>query len=435
MNRFRYFAIRLLASLIALVFMFGTLLVIAYYYELGTPQPEDRAAVLAVTGVTVLNLTDASFVPNTTILISGRRILAIQPDGLVPAGARVIHAPGRFALPPLADAAIFFEAPTLAEHRILSGEWAWEITRALPEHRRVLTAAGVAAAQDLGGGLDTILTTQRLLTGDKLAGPHLSVAGPILTIGGGCPAETFFPDRYEDVTRQLASAIEAQQVVQSLAQEGVNAISVCFSDFGGLFARMNPVILEEIVQTAHQFGLPVLAITTSGEDVEQAVAAGVDALVGGVSIQDESLDGAQLAAMREQGALYIPTLSAVQSREEDGRESLATAQANTRLVYEAGISILAGTGMAARESTTAFSMQHEIQLLVESGLSEIDALRAATTDPGRFLQRPELAGIQVGGPASLILLSENPLDDIRALGEIELFLQDGMVMLDYLSAP
>ena len=97
--------------------------------------------------------------------------------------------------------------------------------------------------------------------------------------------------------------------------------------------------------------------------------------------------------------------------------------------------ILAGSGMATWESTTAVSLQHEVRLLVESGLSEVDALRAATTEPCRFLQHSELASIQVGGPASLILVSENPLDDIRALGEIELFLQDGMVMLDYVSAP
>ena len=403
MTRFRQILVHILVSLIALVIVFCTLLIIAYYHELGTIQTKDRPTTLAITGVTLLNLTDASFMPNTTILTTGRRILAIQPDGPMLEGATVIHASGRYALPPLADAAIFFEAPTENERAILPGEWVWEITRSLPEHRRSLTAAGVAVAQDLGGGLDTLLNTRRLLAASKLAGPQLSVAGPILTVSGGCPAGTLFPDRYKNAVRQLSTPVEAEQAVQSLAREGVNAISVCFSDFGGLFARMDPAILDTIVRVAHQHGLPVLAITSSLDDVQQALSVGADVLVGGVSLQGELLAGDLLQTMHEQGTLYVPTLNAVQARAGDNLESLATAQTNAHLAYQAGVPILAGAGMTSLDN--AGGLQSEIQLLVDSGLTDLDALprchrpdrpllaaTRADPNPGRWAGQPDTAG-------------------------------------------
>lgn len=86
----------------------------------------------------------------------------------------------------------------------------------------------------------------------------------------------------------------------------------------------------------------------------------------------------------------------------------------------AGVELLAGT--TAEEPTSAvpgFSLHDELALLVQAGLTPLEALQAATVDPARFLDREnELGTIATGKVADLVLLDANPLEDIRSTRKI-----------------
>jgi imidazolonepropionase-like amidohydrolase len=67
-----------------------------------------------------------------------------------------------------------------------------------------------------------------------------------------------------------------------------------------------------------------------------------------------------------------------------------------------------------------FSLHDELALLVESGLTPLAALEAATLHPAEFLGRSEeLGGIAPGKRADLVLLSADPLADIRNTTQIQ----------------
>ncbi len=67
-----------------------------------------------------------------------------------------------------------------------------------------------------------------------------------------------------------------------------------------------------------------------------------------------------------------------------------------------------------------FSLHTELELLIESGLSAADALRAATLGPAEFLGLSKSRGtIAPGQRADLVLLDKNPLDDIRNTQSIQ----------------
>lgn len=86
-----------------------------------------------------------------------------------------------------------------------------------------------------------------------------------------------------------------------------------------------------------------------------------------------------------------------------------------------GVPILAGSDFHPTIAFTfpGFSLHDELALLVESGLTPLNALRAATLEPARYLGATDSLGtVAPGRVADLVLLDENPLADIAAAGRI-----------------
>ena len=82
--------------------------------------------------------------------------------------------------------------------------------------------------------------------------------------------------------------------------------------------------------------------------------------------------------------------------------------------HAAGVPVLAGTDAMDANIVHGFSLHDELQQLVQAGLTPIDALRAATIVPATHFGRAhDLGSIEVGKIADLVLLSANPLSDIR----------------------
>ncbi|HEV8600743.1 MAG TPA: amidohydrolase family protein, partial [Gemmatimonadales bacterium] len=84
------------------------------------------------------------------------------------------------------------------------------------------------------------------------------------------------------------------------------------------------------------------------------------------------------------------------------------------LLHREGVHFLAGTDLANPYIYPGFSLHDELASLVAAGFTPAEALRAATLDPARYLGAADsLGSIEPGKRADLVLLSANPLDDIR----------------------
>jgi imidazolonepropionase-like amidohydrolase len=110
----------------------------------------------------------------------------------------------------------------------------------------------------------------------------------------------------------------------------------------------------------------------------------------------------------------------------DRRGEFTKYQELTGKLYRAGVPLLVGTDAPEPQVTPGFSLHQELELLVESGLPPAAALRAATLHNATVLKQLEhLGSVAPGKLADLIVLSANPLVDIRHTRQIEWVIRGG----------
>ena len=96
---------------------------------------------------------------------------------------------------------------------------------------------------------------------------------------------------------------------------------------------------------------------------------------------------------------------------------------SVRRYHEASVLLATGT-----DSPFPLGIQHEMEVLVQSGLTPSEALVAATAGAARVLNVPDIGTIAEGQWADLVLLDANPLDDIRNTRRIREVIQRGRII-------
>ncbi len=93
----------------------------------------------------------------------------------------------------------------------------------------------------------------------------------------------------------------------------------------------------------------------------------------------------------------------------------------------AGGKIYSGTDSAAA-TTPGLSLHHEMELLVDAGLTPLDALRSSTQWSAELLGLDRLGTVEANKLADLVILRSNPLDDIRNTAAIDAVIRDGEIV-------
>ena len=95
----------------------------------------------------------------------------------------------------------------------------------------------------------------------------------------------------------------------------------------------------------------------------------------------------------------------------------------------AGVRILAGTDLGNPYVYPGFSLHDELALLVQAGLTPLEALQTATINPAKFFgKEKELGTIEKGKLADLVLLDANPLEDINNTRKINAVVLNGRLL-------
>jgi imidazolonepropionase-like amidohydrolase len=323
---------------------------------------------------------------------------------------------GAYLVPGLIDAHVHFD---LAAHPQAYERWLnprAHLVRSLSLLHNGLVALqhGITSVRDLGCADSLVLDYAAYVERGELTGPRVTAAGrPITTTGGHC----------SEYGRVASGVEDTREAVREQMALGATVIKVIAS--GGISTPGDPhrpqftdQELEAAVDEAHRLGLRVAAHAHSPVGIVMAVRAGVDSVEHAGFADDESV-----ALMREHGTVLVPTVVAL-NHITDGvgippatvRKSLMARdryRANTRRAIEAGVTIAAGTD-AGTALNPIGDLHDELDMYCERGMAPLEALRAATVTAGQLLGTG-VGVLEVGRPADLLVVADNPRVDIRAL--------------------
>ncbi len=296
----------------------------------------------------------------------------------------------------------------------------------LQAHRNVLTAldTGVTTIRDCGGkGVLTFRLREAIRKG-IVAGPRLVLSGRPLTITGGhC--------RY--FGGEVDGPEEMRRAARQLLKEGADFIKIMASGGGtvGTYSQFPSFDVEEMraaIHEAHKIGKRASCHCIATESITKAIDAGTDHIEHCSFMAPDTSQhyDEQIAHRVANAGVYVtPTLQVMAA----GRMAEGNL-ANVRHLHALGVPIVAGND--AGWGRTGFGdFYKELELLVEGGLTRLEAIHAAT---GRAAEACQLAGITgtiaAGCAADLIAVRGDPLTDLKALAEPALVIQGGHIVAD-----
>ncbi|MCJ1302396.1 hypothetical protein MMC08_005199 [Hypocenomyce scalaris] len=338
---------------------------------------------IALTNVRVFDGHD--ILPPTTVIIDGGFI------GNDETGAEVIDGKGGILLPGLIDCHV---------HLLNVG------------HLELLADYGVTTALDMG------MNSINLLRELKGRSGLTDIRGCGMTVTRPGSRHSRLPGRSPESL--VSNADQAKQFVANRVAEGVDYIKIIVD----VPAGPDQETVNALVAAAHDHGKLTIAHASSFPSVSMAQEAQVDILTH--SPMDRELDEASVKKAVAENRIIVPTLSMMEGIVKNGKipnVDFAKSRASVTALYQAGVPILAGTDANAAPGVPAQiphgdSLHHELELLVEAGLSTLDALKAATSLPAKYFGLSDRGEISPGKRADLILIQNNPLEDIRATRSI-----------------
>ncbi|ASO20991.1 imidazolonepropionase-like amidohydrolase [Actinoalloteichus hoggarensis] len=362
------------------------------------------------------------------VVIADGRIARMTNDRVSIDGARVIDGAGKTLMPGLIDAHLHLDFLTVRNglHGRLHSRL--RLARAL----RDLLHNGVTAIRCMGDPLKPVLRLRDRVNSGRASGPHMVVAGPVLTAPGGHPETTVCRDNpwlRRHMVVHPASPDDARAQVRRLHAAGVDVVKFVYQ--GGLYGedrvelgKLPEETARAIVAEATRLGMTASAHTHYQDDVDVLIDAGVDSFEHGV-IEHDLVGTETLRRWADSGAKLVPTLTiAALVRDPDGVSHEERASRNLGLAHRAGVSIVAGTDSMVG-AMPANTLHGELRRMVEAGMSESDVVRAATADAAEFLGLTDRGVVAEGRVADLLLLNGSPLDQIENVGDIDRVFHQG----------
>ena len=419
-------------------------------------RAQGAARPIVMKGALLIDGTGRPPIENSVVVIEGDKVRAVGKAGSVkiPKGADVRDVAGKTIMPGIINvhghlgitSGLDQTAKNYNEENIES-----QLNKYL--------SYGVTTTGSFGQDRDLIYQIRDQQRAGKIGGARFFTAGR-----GFSDAKT--PSNPYDRRYHPKTPEEARADVRELAAHHPDFVKIWVDDDLGRTAKMQPDVYQAIIDEAHRHQLRVFAHMFYLADAKGLLAAGIDGFAH--AVRDQPVDDELIAGMKKRNVFLIPTVVRDEStfcyaegpawlndpffQAGVGPEILAALRGpalmdkfrkdpyldrlragfemnkkNLKTLSDAGVKIGFGTDSGAAGYRWQGYFEHrELQLMVESGLTPMQAIVAATGTSAEILHgQKEFGTLQPGRQADFLVLDANPLDDIHNTEKLSAVWQAG----------
>lgn len=409
-------------------------------------RPKPPGVVLVRTG-TLIDGTGRAPLRGAEILVRDGKVSAIGTRIDVPAGAAIVDLSAYTVTPGFIDC---------HTHLTMLLDKGWD-TRAVKEtavdnvirgvvYAKATLEAGFTTVRNVGADGFADVSLKRAIDRGVIPGPRMVCATNGLSIlGGHGDANGFAPGILEEEPSWkngiVSSPDDCRAAVRYAIKHGADVIKIMST--GGVLSEGDAVTsrqfsdeeLRTIVDEATHAGRKVCAHAHGAEGIKAAVRAGVASIEHGTYLDDEGI-----RLMKARHCYLVPTRMAGETVLEQAvkgalpewaaakaRQVAPIMRQNFARAVRAGVPIAFGTdagvflhGLNARE----------FALLVEGGMTPMQAILSATREASRLLGRDDVGVLETGRWADLVAVEGDPLADVTKLEHPVLVMKGGEIYLD-----
>jgi imidazolonepropionase-like amidohydrolase len=402
------------------------------------PLARNNTGAVILEGATVIDGTGALPRPNTTLIINGSKIMYASNNTAnnyyhnSSAGDNVINLTGKYIIPGLFD--MHAHVANVRKNSYNQSESEYML--------RMLLTHGVTTVRNTGGPTEQSVALRENVSEGKIVGPQIFTAGQLLNT-----PQVPIPF----VEKQVQTEQDVRQEVRNQVATGVDYIK--------LYVGLTPKLVKAAINEAHSNGIKIIGhlYLTSWTD---AANLGIDALTHGIPVSPFLLSEANQQKFLEAGDhpfnhfLWLdlvdlngpeinemmealvnndipvdPTLGIYEAmiKEEPQNQYLWPKVLQlTKMLYDNGVTILSGTDIPNFDLVPGSNLHHELEILVEDGISPLEVIKIATRNGAQALGiENDVGTIEPGKQADMIILSDNPVDEISNTKKIEAVINNG----------
>jgi imidazolonepropionase-like amidohydrolase len=403
----------------------------------------DGKGVAALIGATVIDGTGSAPKPHAVVIVNGNKIVDVlnndtkYPDYYSHQPVSVLNLTGKYIIPGLFDM-----------HAHVAGVLKNSYNQTKSENMlKMLLANGVTTIRNPGGPTEQSVALKENVTTGKIKGPRIFTAGRLIN-------DPQIPIPF--VEKQVKTEQEVRQEVRLQAASGVDYIK--------LYVGLSPNLVRAAIDEAHHDGIKVIGhlYLTSWT---YAAKLGIDALTHGIPVSPYLLpkDKQRIFIENSLGPfdhflwLSLVNLNSSSTEINEMIKSLVTHKVPidptldiyeamlkddkkdqflwtkvlrlTKMMYDNGVEVLSGTDIPNFGLVPGESLHHELELLVEAGISPLDVIKIAARNGADALGILDKVGtIEHGKEADMIVLRASPIYDISNTKKIEAIIDDGKLV-------
>ena len=352
-----------------------------------------------ISNVTLFN--GEKIVDNTSVLVEDGKIAKIQQN--IVGDYEIIDGAGKFLMPAMTNSHVHV--------------WA-------PENLREAAKAGVLNMLDMLSYDDRSLKLFRDVPGYA----RFYTSGYAATVPRGHGTQ-FRPG--DDPAPTIETTADIEPFIRNRIANGADYIKIMVEPTRRTLSHK---LTKEIIEVAHKYNKMAVVHISRVKDARKVIENGADGIV---HIWHDNMSARKLKSLRKKHDFFIvPTLLVhikapwVVEKHFSRKNAERNYIRKLKKVYEAGVIILAGTDPPNYRINYGTDLYKEMLYYSEAGIPTIEVLKTATSNPAKAFEfLADTGHIKVGRNADMILLDDNPIDDMENIKSIDAIWKMGIKVI------